>query len=116
MKVLFTETVETQEAHPQRFEAGKVYDLSDRSANHWISRNKARRLEAGEEGGPPPVQSLTKAEQEQVERFTATATPVTAPAEPLEPRQLRDDGSVKGASKPNAATSADIKPEPKKKG
>lgn len=47
MKVKFNQSVttETRKEDQESFEAGKVYDLSDASANHWVSRGKAARVE-----------------------------------------------------------------------
>lgn len=46
MKVRFTQTrtTKTRPQDRQTFEKGKVYDLPDASANHWINRNVAERV------------------------------------------------------------------------
>ena len=38
---------ESRETPKQQFEKGKVYDLSESAAHHWVSRRIAERVEDG---------------------------------------------------------------------
>lgn len=90
-KVKFLERCVTKEAHPQTFEAGKVYDLPDASADRWERRGKAERVGAAPRPEPetdpaakPKARKGKQAEPEADRVEPAAAGP--ADADPPEPQ------------------------------
>ncbi len=70
VKVRFLETYTVQDGSGDTYEKGKVYELSPDSADHFVSRRRAERLEG--RTGPSPVggSEPKRAEPEAASRST----------------------------------------------
>ena len=89
MKVKFTRNYVVKSADGEAYKEGKVYDLPDASANHFIARGAAEPVEAPRAAGAaaeddadatPDFDSMTKAdlqafaEQNQIDGVTSSMT------------------------------------------
>lgn len=71
MKIRFLEDRATKEARPQSFKKGKVYDLPDASAQHWLNRQVAVPVDEEEEQPQPLSDKEARAADKEAERKAA---------------------------------------------